>query len=246
MLRTPVKSCADISWKGDPRSGELVDGRFLAIQRNQEPCRPPLRSALAMDVRKNAFVSSRRTAPARPAPPTASAMPAARPRSRPPPRPTRVRPGRRSPSPRPAHGPGGTPTGTMTFRDGGVTLATVALAGGTAAFTTAKLSVGTHAITAAYSGDASFPATTSAVLQQAVSVPTDSLKARALQIVASDLVATNSGAAITGAVDGAINDAFNGGGNSRDDRAERGDAELHRRAALGCAAADRRGVCRAG
>jgi hypothetical protein len=110
-------------------------------------------------------------------------------------------------------GPGGTPTGTITFRDGGVTLGTVALAGGTASVTTAALSVGTHAITASYSGDPSFPAATSAVLQQAVSVPTDSLKARAPLIVASNLVATNSGAAITGAVDGAINDAFNGGGN---------------------------------
>jgi hypothetical protein len=41
--------------------------------------------------------------------------------------------------------------------------------------------------------------------------PSDKL--RALQIAASKLVAQNSGAAITGAVDGAINDAFSGGGS---------------------------------
>jgi Autotransporter beta-domain len=42
---------------------------------------------------------------------------------------------------------------------------------------------------------------------------TDSQKLRALQIAASKLVAQTSGAAITGAIDGAIGDAFNGGGN---------------------------------
>lgn len=43
--------------------------------------------------------------------------------------------------------------------------------------------------------------------------PSSSDKVRALQIAASKLVAQNSGAAISGAVDGAINDAFGDGGS---------------------------------
>ncbi|WP_068023251.1 autotransporter outer membrane beta-barrel domain-containing protein [Rhodoplanes sp. Z2-YC6860] len=42
---------------------------------------------------------------------------------------------------------------------------------------------------------------------------TDSQKIRAMQIAASKIVAQNSGAAITGAVDGAISDAFGDGGS---------------------------------
>jgi autotransporter-like protein len=43
--------------------------------------------------------------------------------------------------------------------------------------------------------------------------PTDSQKLQALQILISKLVATSSGAAITGAIDGAIGDAFSHGGS---------------------------------
>jgi hypothetical protein len=43
--------------------------------------------------------------------------------------------------------------------------------------------------------------------------PTDSQKLQALQILISKLVATSSGAAITGAIDGAIGDAFSNGGS---------------------------------
>jgi hypothetical protein len=58
-------------------------------------------------------------------------------------------------------GSGGTPTGTVTFKDGATNLGTVALNGsGTATFTTSALSVGTHAMTADYSGDANFAAGT--------------------------------------------------------------------------------------
>ena len=62
----------------------------------------------------------------------------------------------------------GTPTGTVTFKDGSTTLGTGTLSGGTATFTTSALAVGTHSITAAYGGDASFAASTSAALSQVV------------------------------------------------------------------------------
>jgi hypothetical protein len=62
----------------------------------------------------------------------------------------------------------GTPTGTVTFKNGSTTLATVALSGGTASFTTLSLAVGTHSITVVYSGDADFKTSTSAVLKQVV------------------------------------------------------------------------------
>jgi hypothetical protein len=59
----------------------------------------------------------------------------------------------------------GTPTGTVTVRDGTVTLGTATLDGGaSASVTTAGLQVGAHAITAAYSGDGSYLAGTSAPL----------------------------------------------------------------------------------
>ena len=64
----------------------------------------------------------------------------------------------------------GTPTGTITFRDGATILATVPLEGGFvfASFTTSTLGVGNHSITAAYSGDANFAPSTSPVLTQTV------------------------------------------------------------------------------
>jgi hypothetical protein len=49
---------------------------------------------------------------------------------------------------------GGTPAGSVTFKDGGATLATVALAGGVATYATAALAGGSHTITADYGGDA--------------------------------------------------------------------------------------------
>jgi hypothetical protein len=63
---------------------------------------------------------------------------------------------------------GGTPTGTVTFRDGATELATVTLAGGSATFTTSVLVLGSHSITAEYSGDATYLPSTSASLTQAV------------------------------------------------------------------------------
>ncbi|MBC8275708.1 MAG: Ig-like domain repeat protein [Chloroflexi bacterium] len=50
----------------------------------------------------------------------------------------------------------GTPTGTVTFKDGGVQISAGALASGQATFTTSTLSVGVHNITAEYGGDGNF------------------------------------------------------------------------------------------
>jgi streptogramin lyase len=65
----------------------------------------------------------------------------------------------------------GTPTGTMTFRDGDVVLATALIApDGTASFTTRFAAPGSHAITADYSGDSQFGSSSQTVTEQ-VSVP---------------------------------------------------------------------------
>jgi len=66
-------------------------------------------------------------------------------------------------------GAAGTPTGTVTFRDGGSVLGTVPLDGaGKASLTTAAVGGGSHTITATYNGDASYGASTSAPLSQTV------------------------------------------------------------------------------
>jgi hypothetical protein len=50
----------------------------------------------------------------------------------------------------------GTPTGTVTFKDGETTLGTDTLSGGIATFSTASLAAGTHTLTAEYRGDTNF------------------------------------------------------------------------------------------
>ena len=107
----------------------------------------------------------------------------------------------------------GTPTGTVTFKDGAIILGTVALAGSAATFTTSALARGAHAMTASYSGAPGFLASTSAVLNQVVDQPLDSLKLRAMQLLATPVVAQNSGQAISGAVNSAISEAFGGNGS---------------------------------
>jgi uncharacterized repeat protein (TIGR01451 family) len=63
----------------------------------------------------------------------------------------------------------GTPTGTVTFKDGGAAIGTGTLnASGVAVFATCTLDVGIHAITAEYGGDANFKGSTSAPLTQVV------------------------------------------------------------------------------
>jgi uncharacterized repeat protein (TIGR01451 family) len=103
---------------------------------------------------------------------------------------------------------GGTPTGTVTFLDGGSAIGTATLSGGVAAFTTSTLSIGSHAITASYGGANLFAASVSPPLAQAVGVPADSLKLRALQLAVTKIEAQASGAAFSGAVSSAIADGF--------------------------------------
>jgi autotransporter-associated beta strand protein len=63
---------------------------------------------------------------------------------------------------------GGTPTGTVTFKDGTAEIGTVELNGsGVAVLTTNGLAVGSHPLTAVYNG------TTSQILVQTVNIPTD-------------------------------------------------------------------------
>lgn len=63
----------------------------------------------------------------------------------------------------------GTPTGTITFKDGSNVLATVPISSaGQATFSTNSLSIGSQAITAAYSGDSNFAVSASATLNQSV------------------------------------------------------------------------------
>jgi ankyrin repeat protein len=64
--------------------------------------------------------------------------------------------------------PSGTPTGTVTFKDGSTTLGTATLNGHTAGFSTSALIAGSHSITAVYGGDDSFAGSTSSALTQTV------------------------------------------------------------------------------
>jgi len=69
-----------------------------------------------------------------------------------------------------AKSPGaGTPTGTVTFKDGSSTLGTGTLdSSGQAMFTTSTLTVGSHSITASYGGDTTFKEGTSPKFTQTV------------------------------------------------------------------------------
>jgi hypothetical protein len=63
---------------------------------------------------------------------------------------------------------GGSPSGTVLFRDGGRDLGMATLTAGTATLTTTDLGVGSHTVTAEYTGDVSFVSGTSAALTQIV------------------------------------------------------------------------------
>src|SRR5438309_1777811 len=62
----------------------------------------------------------------------------------------------------------GVPTGTVTFRDGATALGTVTLVNGSASLDVTTLVVGSHSLTAAFNGNATFAASTSAVRTQTV------------------------------------------------------------------------------
>ena len=62
----------------------------------------------------------------------------------------------------------GTPTGTVTFKDGATALATNTLVSGQVSYTNAALAVAAHLITAVYNGDANFNTSTSGAVTQTV------------------------------------------------------------------------------
>ena len=105
----------------------------------------------------------------------------------------------------------GTPTGLVTFRNGGQAIGSVQLAGGSATLVAASLGVGSHSITAVYAGNATFASSTSSPLAQSMAVPHDSVKLKKLQVVASRIAAQNSGQAIAGTIDAAIEEGFAAG-----------------------------------
>ena len=70
----------------------------------------------------------------------------------------------------------GTPTGTVTFKNGGAVLGTKALIAGKATISTAALTPGIHSITVVYNGSVDFNSSTSAVLAQSVSKASSSTK----------------------------------------------------------------------
>jgi hypothetical protein len=83
----------------------------------------------------------------------------------------------------------GTPTGTVTFKDGSTVLGTANLemvnGSETAFFTTSSLAVGSHSITAVYSGDSNFVTSTSAVISQQVLNATTTCRRQARRFGAS-------------------------------------------------------------
>src|SRR5436309_2995875 len=68
----------------------------------------------------------------------------------------------------------GVPTGTVTFRDGATALGTVTLVNGSASLNVTTLAVGSHSLTAAFNGNATFAASTSAVRTQTVNAANSS------------------------------------------------------------------------
>ena len=69
----------------------------------------------------------------------------------------------------------GTPTGSVTFKDGASTLGTGTLSAGVATFSTSTLSVATHPITAVYGGDTDFLTSTSSAVNQVVNQATQTI-----------------------------------------------------------------------
>ena len=76
---------------------------------------------------------------------------------------------------------GGTPTGTVTFKDGFTVLGTVNLSGGKASLTTSKLQVGTDSITAIYNVTTDYATSGSKVLSQVVKTPPPSRPRRSMR-----------------------------------------------------------------
>ena len=85
----------------------------------------------------------------------------------------------------------GTPTGTVSFKNGTATMATVTLSAGVAKYTNKTLAVGTHSIAAVYNGSASYTTSTSTAVSQVVN------KASTTTAVVSSLTPSVFGESIT-------------------------------------------------
>ena len=97
-------------------------------------------------------------------------------------------------------GPGTTPTGTVTFKDGATTLGTGTLNGsGQAMLTSATLATGNHSVTAVYGGDSNFSSSTSAVVTQAINQATSSAAVTASVNPATFATPVTLTATVTGA-----------------------------------------------
>ena len=67
-------------------------------------------------------------------------------------------------------GTGGSPTGTVTFKNGTTVLGTATISGGVATFVTSTLPAGTDQITAVYNGDTNFDPATSNTVAETVNI----------------------------------------------------------------------------
>ena len=110
---------------------------------------------------------------------------------------------------------GGIPTGTVTFTVDGVVGSPIVLNGSAqASFSTSTLSSGQHQILANYSGDATFPSSVSAPLQQVIGVPTTTALTSSLNPanVGNDIVftATITPSTKVGKLSGTVTFSFNG------------------------------------
>ena len=85
----------------------------------------------------------------------------------------------------------GTPTGSVTFKNGTATLGTAPLASGTATFTTSSLRAGSHSITAVYDGATDFATSTSKAVKETVN------KATSKTALASSLNPSSFGQSVT-------------------------------------------------
>ena len=65
----------------------------------------------------------------------------------------------------------GTPTGSVTFKDGGTTLGTVTLSGGNANLVISNFALGVHSLTAVYGGSSNYATSTSTTVAQTVNPP---------------------------------------------------------------------------
>ena len=107
-------------------------------------------------------------------------------------------------------GSSGTPSGTITFKNGSTTLGTGTLTSGTATLSIASLAVGSNSITAEYGGDASFVTSTSSAVSQVVNLgtantptfgtPTSTADGFTVQIINYDANFAYAGIATTGIV----------------------------------------------